>query len=86
MTLCSREFSNYLLDNQIQISDKDWNSTFIKWFKKKVASLNMNDKSEKMDALLSLSRGPSSSGISYKVYYEENWVQVYCSRQFEVKV
>ncbi|CAN1136600.1 hypothetical protein LINPERPRIM_LOCUS21187, partial [Linum perenne] len=62
------EFFNFSSNSSTQIPDKDWNSSFIKWFRTKVAALNKDDSSIEMEDLLSLSRGPSTSALCYKGY------------------
>ncbi|CAN1153447.1 hypothetical protein LINPERHAP2_LOCUS19416 [Linum perenne] len=60
------EFSNSFSDGSIPILQKDWNSTFIKWFKTKVGNMSKYNNSEEMNDLLSLAWGPSTSTLCYK--------------------
>ncbi|XP_073316359.1 uncharacterized protein [Primulina huaijiensis] len=53
------EYSKNMKNNTPQLSDDEWNSNFIGWFKQQVDKMKMQDQHSKYDYLLSLCRGPS---------------------------
>ncbi|XP_073049563.1 uncharacterized protein [Primulina eburnea] len=53
------EYSKNEKNNTPQLSDDEWNSNFIGWFKQQVDKMKMQDQHTKYDDLLSLCRGPS---------------------------
>ncbi|CAH9105731.1 unnamed protein product [Cuscuta europaea] len=50
------------------LSDKEWDSQFIEWFKTRVSQMHKSDQSEEIKDLLALSRGPTPYVTSYKGY------------------
>ncbi|XP_073306514.1 uncharacterized protein [Primulina huaijiensis] len=53
------EYSKNEKNNTPQLSDDEWNSNFICWFKQQVDKMKIQDQHTKYDDLLSLCRGPS---------------------------